>query len=95
LSGPAVIYAAQELLSLILNGRDVIVRVDDMFSKRLMTPWGLVRFGVVPDHLATKRVITALFFGADDARPHGSGCGLNVEWSDRDISHPHQLIRAL
>ena len=49
-SGPAGCYAAQELLS----RRDVSVRVD-MFE-RLMTPWGLVRFGVAPDHLATKGV---------------------------------------
>lgn len=49
-SGPAGCYAAEELLS----RDDVSVRVD-MFE-RLTTPWGLVRFGVAPDHLATKDV---------------------------------------
>jgi ferredoxin--NADP+ reductase len=51
-SGPSGSYAAERLLS----RRDISVRVD-MFE-RLTTPWGLVRFGVAPDHLATKSVIT-------------------------------------
>ena len=49
-SGPAGFYAAGQLLS----SRDPIVTVD-LFD-RLMTPWGLVRFGVAPDHPKIKSV---------------------------------------
>src|ERR1700731_1181720 len=51
-SGPAAMYAAEELLT--QHG----VRVN-VFEK-LPTPYGLVRAGVAPDHQTTKRV-TALF----------------------------------
>jgi ferredoxin--NADP+ reductase len=51
-SGPAAMYAADELLT--QNG----VRVN-VFEK-LPTPYGLVRAGVAPDHQTTKRV-TQLF----------------------------------
>ncbi|MEW5813444.1 MAG: FAD-dependent oxidoreductase [Actinomycetota bacterium] len=51
-SGPAAMYAADELLT--QSG----VRVN-VFEK-LPTPYGLARAGVAPDHQATKRV-TALF----------------------------------
>src|ERR1700677_3771813 len=79
-SGPAGSYAAQELLS----RRDVSVRVD-MFE-RLMTPWGLVRFGVAPDHLATKGVTAGFERMTRDPRFR---LWLNVEVG-RDIS-PEQL----
>jgi len=49
-SGPAGFYAAGQLLSL----PDTVVHVD-VFD-RLMTPWGLVRFGVAPDHPKIKSV---------------------------------------
>jgi ferredoxin--NADP+ reductase len=52
-SGPAACYAAEELLS----QRGPTVEVD-MFE-RLMTPWGLVRFGVAPDHASTKQASDA------------------------------------
>jgi len=51
-SGPAAMYAADELLT----QRDVRVNV----FERLPTPYGLVRAGVAPDHQSTKRV-TRLF----------------------------------
>jgi ferredoxin--NADP+ reductase len=79
-SGPAGSYAAEELLS----RRDVSVCVD-MFE-RLMTPWGLVRFGVAPDHLATKNVVTGFERMTHDPRFR---LWLNVEVG-RDIS-PEQL----
>jgi len=79
-SGPSGSYAAQELLS----RRDVSVRVD-MFE-RLMTPWGLVRFGVAPDHLATKGVAVGFERMTRDPRFR---LWLNVEVG-RDIS-PEQL----
>jgi len=47
-SGPAASYAAEEILS--QRGLDARV---DMFE-RLLTPGGLVRFGVAPDHQDTK-----------------------------------------
>ena len=49
-SGPAGFYAAEHLL----KQNDVVVRVD-MFD-RLPTPFGLVRFGVAPDHQKIKNV---------------------------------------
>ncbi len=49
-SGPAGIYAAGQLLA----SADPVVAVD-VFD-RLMTPWGLVRFGVAPDHPKIKSV---------------------------------------
>jgi ferredoxin--NADP+ reductase len=51
-SGPAAMYAADELLT----QRGVVVNV----FEKLPTPYGLVRAGVAPDHQTTKRV-TALF----------------------------------
>jgi len=47
-SGPAGCFATEQLLS--CQGLDVEVHVFD----RLPTPWGLVRFGVAPDHQRTK-----------------------------------------
>ena len=49
-SGPAGFYAAGQLLA----SKDPLVEVD-VFD-RLATPWGLVRFGVAPDHPKIKSV---------------------------------------
>src|SRR3954453_5275376 len=49
-SGPAGFYAAGQLLS----SKDLTVEVD-VFDK-LATPWGLVRYGVAPDHPKIKSV---------------------------------------
>jgi ferredoxin--NADP+ reductase len=49
-SGPAGFYAAAQLL----NGKELTAEVD-VFD-RLATPWGLVRFGVAPDHPKIKSV---------------------------------------
>ena len=49
-SGPAACYTAEELLL----RRDHAVEVN-MFEQ-LPTPWGLVRYGVAPDHQGTKAV---------------------------------------
>lgn len=51
-SGPAACYAADCLV----KNRDVAAEVT-MFEK-LPTPWGLVRYGVAPDHQDTKGVIS-------------------------------------
>lgn len=49
-SGPAAFYTAEELLT--QRGLDVAV---DMFE-RLPAPYGLVRYGIAPDHQDTKAV---------------------------------------
>ncbi|MHA7653354.1 FAD-dependent oxidoreductase [Mycobacterium sp. ML4] len=78
-SGPAAMYAADELLV----QEDVRVNV----FEKLPTPYGLVRAGVAPDHQHTKRV-TRLFdrvAGHDHFRFY-----LNVEVG-RHISHAELL----
>jgi len=73
-SGPAGFFVAQRLL----NQKDVVVEVD-MYD-RLPTPFGLVRFGVAPDHQEIKAVIRTFektaanprfrFFGNVDVSAH-------------------------
>lgn len=67
-SGPAAMYAADELLT----QRGVRVNV----FEKLPTPYGLVRAGVAPDHQSTKRV-TRLFDRM--AQQRGFTFYLNVE----------------
>ena len=76
-AGPAGFYAAGQLLS----SSDPVVRVD-MYD-RLMTPWGLVRFGVAPDHPKIKSV-TRVF--ERTARMPGFSFHGNVEVGS-DLSH--------
>ena len=78
-SGPAAMYAADELLT----QRGVRVNV----FERLPTPYGLVRAGVAPDHQSTKRV-TRLFDRI--ARRRGFRFYLNVEVGS-DLSHAELL----
>jgi ferredoxin--NADP+ reductase len=78
-SGPAAMYAADELLT--QKG----VRVN-VFEK-LPTPYGLVRAGVAPDHQSTKRV-TRLFDGV--ARLPGFSFYLNIDVG-RHVSHAELL----
>ncbi|HLR99964.1 MAG TPA: FAD-dependent oxidoreductase, partial [Mycolicibacillus parakoreensis] len=78
-SGPAAMYAADELLT------QPRVRVS-MFEK-LPTPYGLVRAGVAPDHQSTKR-ITRLF--DQITRRDGFSFYLNVEVGNH-IGH-HELL---
>ncbi|MGK2881367.1 MAG: FAD-dependent oxidoreductase [Mycobacterium sp.] len=74
-SGPAAMYAADELLT----QRGVVVNV----FEKLPTPYGLVRAGVAPDHQSTKRV-TRLFDRVTDRA--GFRFYLNVEVS-RHLTH--------
>ena len=76
-SGPAGFYAAGQLLS----STDPVIRVD-VFD-RLMTPWGLVRFGVAPDHPKIKSV-TRVF--EKTARMPGFAFHGNVEVGS-DVTH--------
>ena len=78
-SGPAAMYAADELLT--QHG----VRVN--VFERLPTPYGLVRAGVAPDHQSTKRV-TRLFDKIAGRR--GFRFYLNVEVGSR-VSHAELL----
>lgn len=78
-SGPAAMYAADELLT----QRGVRVNV----FERLPTPYGLVRAGVAPDHQSTKRV-TRLFDKV--TRLPGFTFYLNVEVGS-DLSHAELL----
>lgn len=78
-SGPAAMYAADELLT--QPGVEV-----NVFEK-LPTPYGLVRAGVAPDHQTTKRV-TALFDEITAKR--GFGFYLNVEVGTH-VSHAELL----
>jgi len=52
-SGPAGVYATE---ALVRSGADVSVDIYD----RLPTPYGLVRYGVAPDHPRIKSIIVAL-----------------------------------
>ncbi len=78
-SGPAAMYAADELLT----QRGVRVNV----FERLPTPYGLVRAGVAPDHQSTKRV-TRLFDKI--AKRRSFRFFLNVEVGS-DLSHTELL----
>lgn len=60
-AGPAGIYAAE---SLIRTRDDVTV---DLFD-RLPTPYGLIRYGVAPDHPRIKEIVLALHQVLDDPR---------------------------
>lgn len=88
-SGPAAMYAADELLT--QHG----VRVN--VFERLPTPYGLVRAGVAPDHQTTKRV-TRLFDRM--ARHRGFEFYLNIEVGqhishDELLRHHHAVIYAV
>ncbi|WP_319456644.1 MULTISPECIES: FAD-dependent oxidoreductase [unclassified Mycobacterium] len=78
-SGPAAMYAADELLT----QHGVVVNV----FEKLPTPYGLVRAGVAPDHQTTKRV-TWLFDKIASKR--GFGFYLNVEVG-KHVSHAELL----
>jgi ferredoxin/flavodoxin---NADP+ reductase len=79
-SGPAGFYAAGALL-----GADIPVEVD--MIERLPTPWGLVRFGVAPDHPKIKSVSRA--FEKIAQQPGFRFLG-NVEIG-RDLQHDELL----
>lgn len=88
-SGPAAMYAADELLT----QRGVRVNV----FEKLPTPYGLVRAGVAPDHQSTKR-ITRLFDRM--AQQRGFTFYLNVEvgkhLSHADLlEHHHAVLYAV
>ena len=87
-AGPAGFYAADHLL----KQTDLAVSVD-MFD-RLLTPYGLVRHGVAPDHLKIKNVTKSFAQTAADPRFRFFG---NVEFG-KDLTiddlqrHYHQVM---
>lgn len=91
-SGPSGFYAADALLK---NKQDIVVEVD-MFE-RLITPHGLVRGGVAPDHQKIKNVTKVYDRTAahEQFRYYG-----NVEFG-KDITHAemveyyHQIVYAV
>ncbi|OBK81621.1 FAD-dependent oxidoreductase [Mycobacterium sp. 1164985.4] len=88
-SGPAAMYAADELLT----QKGVRVNV----FERLPTPYGLVRAGVAPDHQSTKRVTK--LFDRIAAQP-GFTFYLNVEVGtdvthDELLEHHHAVLYAV
>ena len=82
-SGPAGFYAAGQLL-----GQDEFTAAVDLYD-RLATPWGLVRFGVAPDHPKIKSVTR--IFERTALKPGFRFLG-NVEIGT-DVSHD-QLVDA-
>jgi ferredoxin--NADP+ reductase len=70
-SGPAAFYAAEHLF----KQKQFVIEVD-MFD-RLPVPFGLVRYGVAPDHLKIKQVIKV--FDGIAASPHFRFFG-NIEF---------------
>ncbi|MFJ9389272.1 FAD-dependent oxidoreductase [Nocardioides sp. NPDC101246] len=80
-AGPAGWYVAQELAT--TRRCDVEITVID----RLATPYGLVRYGVAPDHLDTKEVAADF---AKTARHRRVRTRYNVEIG-RDVTHEELL----
>ncbi|OLT10111.1 NADP oxidoreductase [Actinomadura sp. CNU-125] len=66
-SGPAGVYAAEALVK---QGEDVRVDVFD----RLPTPYGLVRYGVAPDHTSIKSIARYLQRVLEDPAVRFFGC---------------------
>lgn len=78
-SGPAAFYAALDLQAL------GAARIE-MFEK-LLTPYGLARFGVAPDHQSTKAV-TDMFRSLSNKKNFGLHLGVSV---GQDITHADLL----
>lgn len=87
-AGPAGFYAAEHLY----KDKQTVVEVD-MYD-RLPTPFGLVRFGVAPDHQKIKSVVKA--FGRVATKPGFRFFGnvtLGTDISVADLrDHYHQII---
>ncbi len=89
-AGPSAFYAASHLLA--QPGLHVEI---DMFD-RLPTPFGLVRFGVAPDHQRIKTVTKSFAEVADDPRFRFFGCvefGRDLHLDDIRANY-HQVLFA-
>lgn len=78
-SGPAAMYAADEVLT--ASNTEVTV------LERLPQPYGLARYGVAPDHRKTRK-ITELFDAMSAQEGFTGYCGVEI---GRDISHAELL----
>ena len=88
-SGPAAMYAADELLT----QRGVRVNV----FERLPTPYGLVRAGVAPDHQTTRRVTRLFDKIAAEARLRfylNVEVGIDVTHAEL-LAHHHAVLYAV
>lgn len=90
-SGPAGVYAVEAALAATNGDADIHV------FERLPVPWGLVRYGVAPDHQDTKRITRGLerILSAPQVSVH-----LNVEIGrhlshDDLLRHHHAVIYAV
>lgn len=86
-SGPAGLYAADALVA----QDDLPVEVDIL--DRLPTPYGLLRYGVAPDHLKIKSIITVLsrVFDGGKVRFIG-GVDLGVDLSRDDLRRHYDAV---
>ncbi|MFC8047148.1 FAD-dependent oxidoreductase [Nocardia sp. NPDC057353] len=88
-TGPAACYAAEQLLG---TGRVEV----EMFD-RLPTPWGLVRYGVAPDHSETRGVadMFTAAFKRDALRMHlNTEIGTHLTHDDL-LAHCHAVLYAV
>ncbi len=74
-AGPSGFYAASRILQLLPASSDIGSRVQVDLYERLPTPYGLVRYGVAPDHPEVK-VSRSLMQG----RPRYAGDDLRAGW---------------
>lgn len=89
-SGPSACYAAENLAS--RRGLEVQVHV----YERLPVPWGLARYGVAPDHQATKSIVRQFAHTAsrDAVTLHlNTTVGLHVSHEEL-LQHHHAVIYA-
>ncbi|MGH7266309.1 MAG: FAD-dependent oxidoreductase, partial [Candidatus Rokuibacteriota bacterium] len=89
-AGPAAFYTADHLFR-----QEGLVAEIDMFD-RLPPPFGLVRFGVAPDHQKIKSVTTAFDKVAGHPRfRFFGGVGLGKDLTRADLrGHYHQIVYA-
>ncbi|MBD8507420.1 FAD-dependent oxidoreductase [Hoyosella sp. G463] len=84
-SGPAAMYAADELL----KQRDVAVTMHE----RLDRPYGLARYGVAPDHEATRQVADLFdIISADRRLEQRFGTELGVDVTDAELHETHHAV---
>ena len=89
-SGPAGVYAAETLLrSAPVKSGELEVSID--LFERMPAPFGLIRYGVAPDHPRIKGIITALhrILGRGDIRFLG-----DVEFGTAEDCRRHQARSA-
>jgi ferredoxin--NADP+ reductase len=90
-SGPSGVYAVNSLL-----GQDKFPVTVDVFD-RLPTPYGLVRYGVAPDHPNIKSVTSVLHRVLEDERVRFLGCvefGTDVSRADL-LTHYDAIVYAM